>query len=61
VNPSVNKRHKELARQQHQREKAERKKQRRADADKERPGGAGGVDPDIASIVPGPQPRADEE
>jgi hypothetical protein len=55
TNPSVNKRQKERQRQEHQREKAEKRKQRR-DEKPARPAGAGGEDPDIAGIVPGPQP-----
>jgi len=48
------KRQKELARQERQRNKSEKRAQRRAD--KEKPQLLGGVDPDIAGIVPGPQP-----
>ncbi len=58
-NPSVQKRQKERARQERAREKAEKRKQRRDDK-AVRPGGADGVDPDIAGIVPGPQPPAEE-
>jgi hypothetical protein len=60
MNPSINKRQKERLRQEHQREKAERKKARQ-DEKPPRVAGADGVDPDIAGIVPGPQPRADLE
>jgi hypothetical protein len=60
MNPSVNKRQKERQRQEHQREKAERKKTRQEEKDKRGPV-AGGVDPDIAGIIPGPQPRPEEE
>jgi hypothetical protein len=57
-NPRVQKRQKELDRQAKQREKDEKRKQRRESA--ERPaGGDPGVDPDIAGIVPGPQPIAE--
>jgi hypothetical protein len=55
VNPSVNKRQKERVRQERAREKAEKKKQRRDDQPPRAPG-TDGVDPDIAGIVPGPQP-----
>ena len=48
------KRQKELARQERQRNKSEKRAQRRAD--KEKPQLLGGEDPDIAGIVPGPQP-----
>jgi hypothetical protein len=54
-NTSVNKRLKERARQDKQREKEE-KRQRRRQERTERPEGEAGVDPDIAGIVPGPQP-----
>lgn len=48
------KRQKELARQERQRHKSEKRAQRRAE--KEKPQMLGGEDPDIAGIVPGPQP-----
>jgi hypothetical protein len=57
-NPGALKRQKELARQQKQREKAEEREQRKKEKS-ERPADAGGTDPDIAGIVPGPQPRPD--
>ncbi len=50
------KRQKERARQEKQRLKAEKRQQRKAD--KDTPDGALGEDPDIAGIVPGPQPHA---
>lgn len=54
-NPSFQKRQKERARQEKQRDKRlEKEARRRAKA--ERPTGAPGEDPDIAGIVPGPQP-----
>jgi hypothetical protein len=49
---------KEMARQQKQKEKAERKAQRQRDR-AERPGDRE-EDPDIAGIVPGPQPVTEE-
>jgi hypothetical protein len=49
------KRQKERARLDKQREKDAVKKQRREDRSA-RPGSQSGVDPDIAGIVPGPQP-----
>jgi hypothetical protein len=55
MNPSINKRQKERDRQEHQRAKAERRKQRR-DGKPDKPTNAPGEDPDIAGIVPGPQP-----
>jgi hypothetical protein len=59
-NPSIQKRQKERDRQEHQRAKAEKRKQRREDPPK-RPESANGEDPDIAGIVPGPQPVPEEE
>jgi hypothetical protein len=59
MNPSINKRQKERERQEHQRNKAEKRKQRQ-EASKTRPAVAPGEDPDIAGIVPGPQPPAEE-
>jgi hypothetical protein len=58
-NPSVNKRQKEKNRQDKQREKDAKRKQRREEREN-RPAGAPGVDPDIADIVPGPQPIAED-
>jgi hypothetical protein len=53
TNPSVTKRQKERTRQEKQREKDQKRKQRR-DEKPDRP--VGGEDPDIAGIIPGPQP-----
>lgn len=54
---TFNKRQKEQARQQHQREKDARREERKR-LKAERPGRTqDGVDPDIADIVPGPQPQ----
>jgi hypothetical protein len=61
-NPSINKRQKERQRQDKQREKEAKRQQRRHDK-AQRPtseGGGGDIDPDIAGIVPGPQPPAEE-
>jgi hypothetical protein len=60
VNPSINKRQKERDRQEHQRNKAERKRQRREEKASRTPVAAGGEDPDIAGIVPGPQPPLED-
>jgi hypothetical protein len=57
-NPSVQKRQKERARQDRQRAKDEKRKQRRAERPADAP--ADGIDPDIADIIPGPQPVAEE-
>ena len=51
------KRQKEIARDEKKREKAEKKEQRQKEK-AERGEAADGVDPDIAGIVPGPQPLA---
>jgi len=57
--PSVTKRQKEAARRDKQQRKAERKAER--DSQKsDRPEGDSGEDPDIAGIVPGPQPLPEE-
>jgi hypothetical protein len=54
------KRKKEIARKERQKKKAERRDEReRGRAD--RPSTETGEDPDIAGIVPGPQPPADVE
>jgi hypothetical protein len=58
--PSQQKRHKERARQEKQKMKAERRqeaKQMRASSGPRQPGD---VDPDIAGIVPGPQPPRED-
>lgn len=60
ANPSMNKRLKERQRQEKQREKAQKRQERKNDK-ADRPPSEGGVDPDIAHIVPGPQPIADED
>ena len=59
-NPSINKRLKERQRQEKQREKAAKRVERNA-TKPDRPAGEPGVDPDIAHIVPGPQPIPEEE
>ena len=59
-NPSVNKRQKERDRQEKQKDK-QAKRQERAAEKAARPAGEEGEDPDIAGIVPGPQPRPDDE
>jgi hypothetical protein len=59
MNPSINKRQKERERQERQRAKVELRKQRR-DAKHAKAPTDPGDDPDIAGIVPGPQPPAEE-
>jgi hypothetical protein len=58
--PSFAKRQKERARADKQREKAE-KKATRARERSQSPNAEPGVDPDLVGIVPGPQPRLDED
>ena len=60
ANPSMNKRLKERQRQEKQREKAA-KRQERSNNKPDRPASEGGIDPDIAHIIPGPQPIAEED
>jgi hypothetical protein len=59
--PELTKRQKELARQRRQQEKADKRAQRSRDRG-QRPEGAPETDedPDIAGIVPGPQPPPEE-
>ncbi|MCU1282760.1 MAG: hypothetical protein JWM53_6306 [bacterium] len=57
--PSINKRNREQAKREKQQEKAARRQARAADRGN-RVGLVDGEDPDIAGIVPGPQPRLDE-
>ena len=59
MQPRSNKRQKELARLERRKEKDERREQRKRErADRVVPEGE---DPDIAGIVPGPQPKSDDE
>jgi hypothetical protein len=59
VQPRSNKRQKELARLERRKEKDERREQRKKEkTERVLPEGE---DPDIAGIVPGPQPKVDEE
>jgi hypothetical protein len=55
---SVNKRLKEKARQEKAQDKAQKREQRKSEKDN-RPASETGEDPDIAGIVPGPQPLPD--
>ncbi|MBM7112168.1 hypothetical protein [Archangium primigenium] len=50
------KRQKEMARQQKQRDKEQKKEERQRDREARPTRQPGDVDPDIAHIVPGPQP-----
>jgi hypothetical protein len=59
VQPRSNKRQKELARLERRKEKDERREQRKKEkTERVTPEGE---DPDIAGIIPGPQPKVDEE
>ena len=58
--PSVNKRNREQARRERAQEKIERRAQRALEKAR-RPTGPDGEDPDIAGIVPGPQPIRNDE
>jgi len=60
VRPSIVKRQKEQARKDKNKEKAERRAQRQAEKGSSAPS-ADGEDPDIAGIIPGPQPKPDDE
>jgi hypothetical protein len=57
--PSFNKRRKEQERRQWQEQKAARRQQRIEEA-RNRPAAEEGEDPDIAGIVPGPQPPPED-
>ena len=60
-NPGATKRQKEAARRDKQRRKDEKKEQRKREkADQPDRPAAPGEDPDIAGIVPGPQPPLEE-
>ena len=60
-NPGATKRQKEAARREKQQKKNEKKEQRKREKEQggDRPL-APGEDPDIAGIIPGPQPRIEE-
>jgi hypothetical protein len=57
--PSISKRNREQARRDRAQEKIERRAQRALEK-KNRPALADREDPDIAGIVPGPQPKGDD-
>lgn len=58
-NPSIQKRQKERERQERQRAKAEKRKLRKEEKASRGPNEEG-IDPDIAGIVPGPQPPPED-
>lgn len=60
VRPSFSKRQKEQARQAARKRKDERREQRKIER-ADRPKDASQEDPDIAGIVPGPQPVSSED
>jgi len=60
MQPRSNKRQKELSRLEKRKEKDERREQRKKEK-AERSPVPEGEDPDLAGIVPGPQPRPEEE
>ena len=51
------KRERERARQEKQKVKVQRREEAKQRRNESKPGEPGGVDPDIAGIVPGPQPN----
>lgn len=60
-NPGATKRQKEASRREHQARKEEKREQRKREkAERGSRSPAPGEDPDIAGIVPGPQPPAEE-
>ncbi len=60
-NPGATKRQKEASRREHQQKKEEKREQRKREK-AERPDRplTPGEDPDIAGIIPGPQPKLEE-
>ena len=59
--PSQQKRHKERARQEKQKMKFERRQEAKVSRSNSGPRQPGDIDPDIAGIVPGPQPPREDE
>jgi hypothetical protein len=59
--PGATKRQKEASRREYQQKKDEKKEQRRREKeDRAKNPLAAGEDPDIAGIIPGPQPKIEE-
>ena len=58
--PSINKRNREQAKREKQLEKAARRQARAQDKANRPANGGDEEDPDIAGIVPGPQPKIEE-
>lgn len=59
--PSQQKRHKERARQEKQKLKFERRQEAKVSRANSSPRQPGDIDPDIAGIVPGPQPPREDQ
>lgn len=59
--PSQQKRHKERARQEKQKMKAERRQEAKTIRATVGPRGPNDIDPDIAGIIPGPQPPREDQ
>ncbi|MFL6196426.1 MAG: hypothetical protein ACJ75H_19755 [Thermoanaerobaculia bacterium] len=59
-NNTLEKRRKEMARKEKQQKKGERRVQRELERAQRQKDGDVGEDPDIAGIIPGPQPRDEE-
>ena len=59
-NPGSTKRQKEASRREHQQKKAEKKAERQREKESRNANLPPGEDPDIAGIVPGPQPLSEE-
>ena len=60
MQPRSNKRQKELSRLERRKEKDEKREQRKKEKD-DKPALEGREDPDIAGIIPGPQPKLEED
>ncbi len=58
--PGTLKRQKEAARRERAQEKAQRKAERQKEKEERKKNSVPGEDPDIAGIVPGPQPPLEE-
>ena len=59
--PSINKRNREQAKREKQQEKAARRAERAEERKNRAAVAADGEDPDLVGIVPGPQPRNDDD
>ena len=59
--PSITKRNREQALREKREQKEQRRAERAVERQKRAAAVADGEDPDLAGIVPGPQPRPDDE